>query len=41
MLLNRYRVKSYTLKEFREEYTSKDINLVERLIDNIKNNKIH
>ena len=40
MLLNRYRVKSYTLKEFREEYTSKDINLVERLIDNIKNNKI-
>lgn len=40
MLLNRYRVKSYTLKEFREEHTSKDITLVERLIDNIKNNKI-
>ena len=40
MLLNRYRVKSYTLKEFRKEYTSKDITLVERFIDNIKNNKI-
>lgn len=40
MLLNRYRVKSYTLKEFRKEHTSEDITLVERLIDNIKNNKI-
>ncbi len=39
MLLNRYRVESYTLKEFREKYSSKDITLVERLIDNIKNNK--
>lgn len=40
MLLNRYRVKSYTLKEFRKEHTNEDITLVERLIDNIKNNKI-
>ena len=40
MLLNRYRVKSYTLKEFREEHTSEDITLVEVLIENVKNNKI-
>ena len=40
MLLNRYRVKSYTLKEFRKEHTSEDITLVEILIENVKNNKI-
>lgn len=40
MLLNRYRVESYTLKEFREKYSSKDITLVERMIEHIKTNKV-
>ncbi len=40
MLLNKYKVKSYTFNEFRKEVGKDEITLVERLIDNIKNNKI-
>ena len=38
-MLNK-RIKTYRFTEFKKEYTSQDMMLVERLIDNIKNNKI-
>ena len=38
MLLNKYKVETYTFAEFRK-YTEKDINLVDRVIDHIKANK--
>lgn len=38
-MLNK-RIKTYSFCEFKKKYTSKDITLVEALIDNIKNNKI-
>ncbi len=40
MVLNRNRVRSYTFSEFRVEYDKKDMVLVERIIENIKTNKV-
>lgn len=37
-MLNK-RIKTYSFSEFKKEYTSQDMMLVERLIDNIKTNK--
>ena len=39
MLLNKYKVKSYTFKEFKKQYTESDINLVNTMLDHIKQNK--
>ena len=39
MLLNKYKVKSYTFKEFKKQYTENDINLVNTMVDHIKQNK--
>jgi len=40
MVLNRNRVRSYTFSEFRVEYDKNDMFLVERVIENIKTNKV-
>ena len=37
-MLNK-RIKTYSFSEFKKEYTSQDMMLLERLIDNIKTNK--
>ena len=39
MLLNKYKVKSYTFKEFKKQYTENDTNLVDTMLDHIKQNK--
>ena len=39
MLLNKYKVKSYTFKEFKKQYTESDINLIDTMLDHIKQNK--
>ena len=39
MLLSKYKVKNYTFKEFKERYTENDINLVNTMLDHIKQNK--
>lgn len=40
MLLNKYKVKSYTFCEFRKEFSKDEITLVGMIIDNIKENKL-
>ena len=40
MVLNRNRVRSYTFSEFRVEYDKKDMVLVDKLLENIKTNKV-
>lgn len=40
MVLNRNRVRSYTFSEFRVEYDRRDMILVEKIIENIKTNKV-
>ena len=32
MLLNKYKVETYTFSEFRKQYTNNDINLVDKVI---------
>ena len=39
MLLNKYKVETYTFSEFRKQYTNNDINLVDKVIEHIKANK--
>ena len=39
MLLSKYKVKNYTFKEFKERYTENDINLVNTMLEHIKQNK--
>ena len=39
MLLSKYKVKNYTFKEFKERYTENDINLVNTMLEYIKQNK--
>ena len=40
MLLNKYKVETYTFSEFRKQYTNNDINLVDKVIEHIKANKV-
>ena len=40
MLLNKYRIKNYTFKEFKNELIKEDITLIDKMIDQIKSNKI-
>ena len=40
MLLNKYRVKIYTFEEFKHEFTKEDITFVDKMINQIKNNKV-
>ena len=40
MLLNKYKVETYTFSEFRKQYTNNDINLVNKVIEHIKANKV-
>ena len=39
MLLNRYKVETYTFSEFREKATEVDLNLVDKILHHIKKNK--
>ena len=39
MLLSKYKVKNYTFKEFKERYTENDINLVNTMLEHIKQDK--
>ena len=40
MVLSRNKVKSYTFSEFRVEYDRKDMTLVEKMLEHIKDNKV-
>lgn len=40
MLLNKYKVKTYTFGEFSKEFSKDEITLVGMIIDNIKENKL-
>lgn len=40
MLLNKYRIKNYTFEEFKNEFIKEDITLINKMIDQIKNNKV-
>ena len=40
MLLNKYKVQSYKFGEFRKQYTTEDMNYIEKIINHIKNNKV-
>lgn len=39
MLLSRYKVKSYKFSEFKREFDKDELILIERILDNIKENK--
>lgn len=40
MLFKKYRIKNYTFEEFKSEFTKEDISLADKMINQIKNNKV-